>query len=38
MRMPGRRLSSNQRVAALPGWALTVSETPSGREGDEEIV
>jgi hypothetical protein len=31
-------LSSIQRVATLFGCALTVSETPSGREGEEEIV
>jgi hypothetical protein len=36
--MPGRRWSIIQRPPTLPGWALTVTEIDSGRDGLELIV
>ncbi len=36
--MPGFSLSSIQRPPIEPGCALTVTESDSGREGEEEIV
>ena len=37
-RIPGRRLSSIQRVPREPSCALTDTVMQSGREGEEEIV
>ena len=37
-RIPGRRLSISQRDPCEPGCAFTVTESDSGREGEEEIV
>ena len=38
IRMPGRRLSSIQRVPTLAPAAFTVRVIESGRDGLEEIV
>ncbi|MEY9166933.1 hypothetical protein ABIE78_005052 [Sinorhizobium fredii] len=35
---PGFRLSNIQRVPMLPGWALTVTATESGRDGEDDSV